>query len=191
MWPSLTHRKDKNMLNDITYKRKAAYNQASPAIQDLYGDVNLGSKIGVIVSTFGLNDIARGSLIGTVGDTILGIIPRREFVQSLVTGSGISSETAQKIDAEISQFFSQIQLAPQLPEINPDTREKLELRPQSVPHMPTAAPVEDPGARPLTREEVLRTLAPKRTLASDIESLRQQGAVAEGYTTPQQTEDKE
>jgi hypothetical protein len=78
-----------------------------------------------------------------------------------------------------------------LPEINPDTREKLELRPQGVPHMPAAAPVEDPGARPLTREEVLRTLAPKRTLASDIESLRQQGAAAEGYTPPQQTEDTE
>ncbi len=179
------------MLNDITYKRKAAYNQASPTIQDLYGDVSLGAKIGIIVTTFGLNDAARTNLIGAIGDTILGLVPRHEFAQSLVTVSGIPLETAQRIDVELGQFFSRIQSEPQLPEINPNTREKLELRPQGVAHTPAAAPVEDPGARPLTREEVLRTLAPKRTLASDIESLRQQGAAAEGYTTPQQTEDRE
>ncbi len=115
-----------------------------------------------------------------------------EILSGLNKASGEDGQkTAENSDnREGVQEMQHKQTAP-LPEINPDTREKLELRPQGVPHMPAAAPVEDPGARPLTREEVLRTLAPKRTLASDIESLRQQGAVAEGYTTPQQTEDKE
>jgi len=179
------------MPNDITQQRQAAYNRAPAAIQEIYGDIALGDVIDSWISALHIDTSRQPVFIHIIGDTLLGLILRRNFKQALVSGLGISIVDAEKIESAIIPFFSRAESEPPLPEINPDTREKLELRPQGMPHMPTAAPVEDPGARPLTREEVLRTLAPKRTLASDIESLRQQGAAAEGYTTPQQTEDKE
>lgn len=178
------------MPNDITQQRQAAYNRAPAATQEIYGDIALGDVIDSWISTLHIDAPHQPVFIHIIGDTLLGLILRRDFKQALVSGLGISIVDAEKIESAIIPFFSRIESEPPLPEINPDTREKLELRPQGVPHI-SAAPVEDPGARPLTREEVLRTLAPKRTLASDIESLRQQGAAAEGYNTPQQTEDTE
>jgi hypothetical protein len=49
---------------------------------------------------------------------------------------------------------------PNIPEANKDIREKLELRPESA--MP----------KPLTREDVMSAISPKRTMASDIASLK-------------------
>lgn len=56
-----------------------------------------------------------------------------------------------------------------------DVREKLDLRPEGV--LPNQAPNTNDrfgNERPLTREEVLRSIAPKRTMASDIESVRKE-----------------
>ncbi len=69
-----------------------------------------------------------------------------------------------------------------LPEADKNLKERLSLRPQGVPLQPSeGAP--GAGPKPLTREEVMQTLAPHRTMASDIESLRQkkEGGPVVGY----------
>lgn len=52
-----------------------------------------------------------------------------------------------------------------IPEAPHDVRERLDLRPE-----PPVGPL---GRKPLTREEVLRAIAPRRTMQSDIESVKQ------------------
>lgn len=66
---------------------------------------------------------------------------------------------------------------PQIPEAPKDLREKLELRPEGISQTTTTS---EGGVRPLTREEVLRSLAPARTMAKDIESLN----VSQGQQIP-------
>lgn len=58
---------------------------------------------------------------------------------------------------------------PQIPDAPKDLREKLELRPEGILSQNVTA--SEGGVRPLTREEVLRSLAPARTMAGDIASL--------------------
>lgn len=64
-----------------------------------------------------------------------------------------------------------------VPEAIPDAKERLDLRPQGaipvVPLPPKASQVPPQGARPLTREELMNALSPKRTMATDIEAVRQ------------------
>jgi len=66
---------------------------------------------------------------------------------------------------------------PSLPEAPKDLKEKLELRPEGVPTQMKPTPIADgteaTGPKPLTREEVLQALSPKRTMAGDIESIKQ------------------
>ncbi len=59
-----------------------------------------------------------------------------------------------------------------LPDADSSLKEKLELRPQTS--IPRPAVTDGEMVRPLTREEVLRSLAPARTMTQDIASLHQQ-----------------
>jgi hypothetical protein len=73
----------------------------------------------------------------------------------------------------------------QIPEANSEFKERLDLRPEGrVETQPEPTEKERVAARPLTREELMSALAPKRTMASDIEAVRQksgQDAPAQGY----------
>ena len=79
-------------------------------------------------------------------------------------------ETNPEFTSLRSKFVTPVE-AP-LPDADSSLKEKLELRPQTSIPQP---PVVDGGmVRPLTREEVLRSLAPARTMTQDIASLHQQ-----------------
>lgn len=62
-----------------------------------------------------------------------------------------------------------------IPEAPKDLKEKLELRPEDAQVSEAGGKA---GVRPLTREEVLRALAPARTMAGDIASLEKQSSTA-------------
>ena len=66
---------------------------------------------------------------------------------------------------------SELEKEKSLPEAPKDFREKLELRPEGIP--PTAISIPTDSPKPLTREEVLQALAPRRTMATDIEGINQ------------------
>ncbi len=57
-----------------------------------------------------------------------------------------------------------------IPDANSELKERLELKPQVV--SPQTGEMEKAGTRPLTREELMNALAPRRTMASDIEAVR-------------------
>lgn len=67
-----------------------------------------------------------------------------------------------------------------IPDANSELKERLELKPQEV--TPQAGEIENAGTRPLTREELMSALAPRRTMASDIEAVR---IKADGGGNPQ------
>ncbi len=74
-------------------------------------------------------------------------------------------------ELEAFEFFwnQELQKAALIPQASKDLREKLELRPQGQPVV--GVPVTN-QQRPLTREEVLHSLSLRRTMATDIQSMK-------------------
>ena len=75
-----------------------------------------------------------------------------------------------------------------VPEADKNMKEKLELRPQMGGGQTTGAG-EGQGegvVRPLTREEVIRSIAPSRTMAKDIRTATEKGALNEQKETPKE-----
>lgn len=131
----------------------------------------------------------KDAFIDCVGDTIIKLSPRVDFEKNLVAIIGISTESASKISLDFKQFFDKAEGIVH-PEANLETKERLELRPQPT----TGAPVEagkaredTAAAKPLTREELMSALGGKRTMAADIEALRQKREADKAGTTPPQT----
>lgn len=97
----------------------------------------------------------------------------RERVEGLVTM--IETIILEPVYNDLSAFDllwkKEIEKAKSLPEVTPDTREKLELRPEGVPVH--SGNIDNP--KPLTREEVLQTLTLKRTMETDMKSLAHTG----------------
>ena len=112
--------------------------------------------------------------------------PLRELAQNITETTGLPSEKAanianlvetlllQPVSNELLayDYLWQEELAKvaAVPTPQKDAREELRLRPEGVTRENEGANEE--RARPLTREEVLKALAPTRTMASDIETLR-------------------
>ena len=61
-------------------------------------------------------------------------------------------------------------MAPIIPGADNETQDALLLKPRMTEKI-TERKVPEPGTKPLTREELLHSLAAKRTLASDISAL--------------------
>lgn len=117
--------------------------------------------------------------------------PIRELGANISETTGLPIETgnalATMIDSvlltpvrdELDEFetlwYDELSRAESAPEANLDSKERLELRPEGT----SAESAEERGekheevAKPLTREELLSALSAKRTMASDIEAVRQ------------------
>ncbi len=151
-------------------KRNIAYNSASVIVQKLYDSPETGL---ILLETFkknGLDETVYKNYAISIGDIILGFYPKSELKKLLMSGVGVNQEVAQQIEADLKGFLSKIDDIPTVPEASKDTRERLDLRPEGVAQ---GAPGNENTTKPLTREEVLRALAPKRTMASDIDSIKQ------------------
>ena len=84
---------------------------------------------------------------------------------------------------EQSPDFVSLRTATQttVPEAKKNTREELELRPERVSVQPETASPDKIHAKPLTRDEVIKALAPKRTMAGDIASIQEKENHNVGY----------
>lgn len=130
--------------------------------------------------------------------------PLRELSQNIQESTGLSAEISEGITTLIETLIlepvfndlkayeylweEQSQKEASVPKADGDTREKLVLRPDGVsPSFSNS----DGSAKPLTREEVLRSLAPRRTMAGDIASMNpKEPHAVEGYAAYQNKEKK-
>ena len=112
-----------------------------------------------------------------VGDVMLGLIPREKLTPLFMMKFDVDHTKAEKIDRSMDHYFKQIEtgiieeeMAPIIPGANNETRDALLLKPRMTEKI-TERKVPEPGTKPLTREELLHSLAAKRTLASDISAI--------------------
>ncbi len=176
------------MEEDQNKKRREAYTIAPPTTQELYGDLNLGNTLTKILNKLHLNEEYKTRLIHVIGDAILGFYPPSAIASELVAKVGITQEIADTIVTELSIFIEKIGRisSPTISQENSmskSTTTPVTWTQDPVTKTPTAVPKITPqpasaepafGAKPLTREEVLKALVPKRTMASDTASLTQQ-----------------
>lgn len=118
------------------------------------------------------------AFVNLIGDIMLGFYPKsdlRKLLQGLV---GVTEDAAIAIEKDLGALLFKIDGVPVVPVAPKTAREELELRPAGTPSRvpPPPPPIPPPtgGDRPLTREEVLRAITPKRTMATDIESVRKE-----------------
>jgi hypothetical protein len=158
--------------------RTKAIRESSEAILAVYGDLDLGDLLYQICESLCMNDVRRIAFTHLIGDTILGLIPESELTDRISDGVGISKEKASEIQMKIDPFLSRVT------SVSSETEHTLETNGiskvngvsddnRTVVSQPTSQPVHQNFSQPLSREEVLRALAPKRTMAEDINSARQ------------------
>lgn len=129
-------------------------------------------KIPTIAKNFSGGDLSTQDIVILLSDYVLDVITEDILKKELgIDESGfLKLKTVLEIDDKNT-------LNPQgLPEANMETKERLELRPEGV-ERTSLQPVENSNAgevpQPLTREDVMEALASRRTMESDIESVKQ------------------
>jgi hypothetical protein len=127
--------------------------------------------------------------------------PIYELAQNIQESTGLSEEASKNVSNLVETLIlkpvyndllaygylweQELQKSARIPEANKDFKEKLELRPDGVPAIKPEVvedvpePVSD--AQPLTREAVLSALSPRRTMANDIASIKQDTEKVHGY----------
>ncbi|QQR64716.1 hypothetical protein IPH92_04105 [Candidatus Kaiserbacteria bacterium] len=156
------------MENELQQKRIGAYRAASQLIKDQYGNMVLGGILKSISQNNSLSKEKHGDFVNLIGDYILGIYSKDVVEEKLVSQIGIASNETKSVLSVITNFLTGKENAPEVPEAPKDFKEKLELRPEDA----QVSESDGKGSvRPLTRDEVLRALAPARTMAGDIASL--------------------
>jgi hypothetical protein len=157
--------------------RKQRIREISEEVFSVYTSTEITQAIKQSIVTYQIAN--KDAFVDCVGDTIIGLIPRIEFEKKLVSDVGVNPDYVAKITLSFKPFFDKAEGVAR-PEANLETKERLELRPNvSAPTQATAgapnqvAPQNPTGAKPLTREELMNALGGRRTMASDIEAVRQ------------------
>lgn len=131
---------------------------------------HLGQRVSEIVATQRMNESDRDKFIYLVTDWFLEVITENSFLRLLSEHVGFSQETSNEIVAQIKPLIEAGVYEGNVPKADGTVKEELELRPQGVPR-PEIRQMEE-APKPLTREDVLSALASRRTMASDIESVK-------------------
>lgn len=151
------------------------------------------------------------SLLPQIENEVLVILtlyaPLHELAENITETTGIPIETSKNITTLIetlilqpvyddllvydSLWESELKKDKNLPSASQDIKDRLELRPEGVPVGGTSQETET-NARPITREQLLTALTAKRTMAGDIESIKQSGSKEvpeyEAYRNAQKSE---
>lgn len=117
--------------------------------------------------------------------------PLHELAENITESTGIPLETSDRITSLIetlvlepvydelvaydSLWREELEKNKNLPSAPKDIKDRLELRPEGVPVGGTSQETKT-SARPITREQLLTALTAKRTMAGDIESIKQSGS---------------
>ena len=159
--------------------RAERFKNAPKHIQFLYDNPSNGAFLVQVFDAYELPDEQYNTFAILIGDIILGLVPRAKFVPMLMLQLDIDHDKADRIDRSMAQFFAPIEggvltnvQPPMLPDPASETRDALILKPRMTEKI-SERTVPEPGAKPLTREEILHSLAAKRTLATDVSALKQ------------------
>ncbi len=169
-------------MNPLEEKRIATYRKANDTVRRLYGDLELGEAMDLIAKAQGFSDAQKHLFIDVVGDIILGFYPKSDFSKLLVSEAHCSQNIADDIVGKLARFLTPIE---ETPATNLEPRERLDLRPEGVQQkFGGEESRHEEMAKPLTREELLSALSAKRTMATDIEAVRNKHAEKETEQKP-------
>jgi hypothetical protein len=164
--------------------REERFLHAPAHIQTLYE--SNGWFLRQVFSVYGFPEEKYRDFAILIGDVILGLTSQDKLTPLLMMHLSIDHDKAERVVRSMGKYLEQIETGvivqepiPVIPGADPDTREALTLKPRMTEKI-VERQVPEPGTRPLTREELLRSLSAKRTLASDISALDHTGE------TPQQ-----
>lgn len=173
-------------MDHITEKKRIEiYRQSPDNLKSLYGSEDTGTLLNKIVSEYQIVDTdLKKVFIDIVGDCILGLYQKSQIPTLLIQQLKVPENIALNIYADLKDFLSVLPSEPTLPKADSTLKEKLELRPEGVrPQENTNVVqnnVEEQSPKPLTREEVLNSLAPKRTMRDDIAAVKKESQAREG-----------
>lgn len=181
-------------MNPITTEmRSAQYDRADEPTQILYRSNGIWLK--ETSAELGLPEESFVDFANLIGDIILGFIPQNKLIPLLMMHFDVAHAQAEKVSASFSRFLAEETLSTTTAQARLNTPPPIE--PSSV-YSETDASSEDfqvntlpedlakprvaekvfersvpkPGTKPLTREEILRSLAARRTLQSDSAAAR-------------------
>lgn len=159
--------------------REERYETAPQHVRFLYSDTSSGRFLRQVFTAYQLPEDYYTDFAIVIGDIILGLVPRVKLIPMLMMQLEIDHAKAEKIDRSMNQYLAQIETGvleqqeiPVIPSANNETRDALVLKPRMTEKIIERS-IPEPGAKPLTREELLHSLAAKRTLASDVSALAQ------------------
>ena len=155
--------------------RTERYHSAPPEIQFLYADKTSGKTLRDVFTYFKLDEDLYAPFAIAVGDIVLGFYEKTDLPALLVHEMGISDETAGSVSEALVHFLVRVPESVSLPDADPTLKEGLQLRPEIggvIPRGEALTNTEEESARPLTRDELLKALSAKRTMASDIQAVR-------------------
>jgi hypothetical protein len=154
-------------------------------LRSIFLDPELDSTLIEIASYYTLSGVGLEKLTDEVFLVLFLFEPITHLKENLMQALALTPEVAENIysELELMVFFGAVDMLTEIaqnpefvsirngmvPDANQSLREKLELRPDGVPIGGEVVPA---TPQPLTREEILRALAPKRTMQSDIQSIQ-------------------
>lgn len=167
-------------------------------LQRVFHDVSYATHIDTIAKYYHLTEKQTRTLKNEIDLIIFLFEPLSQLSENLIKNLVIERSVADQIVSEIklgilfghTDILEEIEKSPDfvslrsltntpanIPQPSKYTREELQLRPDgALPH--TTA---ENAVKPLTREEVLSALSPKRTMATDIASIQQKENSTIGY----------
>lgn len=168
------------------------YDQASDEVRILIDSTRLPDFSQRLVTEHDLPKESIPGITRVLAHTILNLIGSDETAAYLKSEASVSDEKIQTVVSQIQTFLSHV--APEmpvkesaaanenqqrpLPKVTPlESRERLHLRPTAQAAAEAASWGSAPSVAPITRSHIRESLAPKRTMASDV-------AAARGEETP-------
>ncbi len=169
----------------LAQKRKEIYSASSDTIKSLYENLELGRITISESERLGLRSDETTILIEIIGDVILNLGKKSDIPKILNQRLHIEITEADKVAYAYEPVLKILdEINPQLPEADPTLKEGLKLRPEEGDIIPRGETIivdeADPSARPLTRDELLKALSAKRTMASDIHAVQSSAPQADG-----------
>ena len=150
-------------------QREERYMNSPEHIKEMYAGESGGEALRAAFECYRIADELYPIYATIVGDVILGFYRRSDLPKLLMIELGVSETIAEKVSKELEPFLIKAGREQEIPKAEGALREKLELRPGGIEKTPKD---DSESEKPLTREEVLQALSPKRTMQSDIASLR-------------------
>lgn len=127
----------------------------SPEAQSLYENVEFGRQTDKLVKEYALDEEKTAIFIHIFGDAILGFYTVEDIPENLKTKLGFDDTAVATILSELSRYVETIK----------------NLSSGDSPEEPSPQIIPEESSKPLSREEVLAALAPKRTMQSDSQKL--------------------